>query len=122
MQHSTMVEITDSLLISAVVERGMADMVVDAAMSAGAHGATVYYARGCGTRERMGVWGITVNVEKEIIEIIVAQSASRTVSEAIYRAADLSTPGKGALTIRKLEGFYTYVSKAMLTNNTNDGK
>jgi len=122
MQQENMVEITDSLLISAVVERGMADKVVDAAMAAGAHGATVYFARGRGVRERMGVWGIAVNVEKEIIEIIVAQSASDAVSQAMFHAADLSTPGKGVLTVRKLEGFYTYVSEAALANNIGDGK
>ena len=46
--------LTDVALITCIVQRGVADAIVAAARKGGAHGATVYYARGMGVRERLG--------------------------------------------------------------------
>jgi len=42
-------------LITCIVQRGKADKAVDAALKAGAEGATMYYARGTGVKQRLGM-------------------------------------------------------------------
>ena len=61
----------DVYLITCVVESGLADKIVDAATNVGAQGATINYARGTGIRDRMGLLGVTIDEQKEIIRIIV---------------------------------------------------
>lgn len=61
------VVLTDAVLITCIVQRGMAD----AAQKAGAQGATVFYAHGTGVRQRrLGVLGVTVIAEKENVVFI----------------------------------------------------
>ena len=79
--------LTDVSLITCVVQRGLADDVIKAAQAAGAQGATVYYARGGGVRERLGVLGYAIEVEKEIITILVSRLIvflSACISPAIW--------------------------------------
>jgi hypothetical protein len=45
-QRDEIVVLTDAVLITCIVQRGVADNVVDAATEAGAQGATIFYARG----------------------------------------------------------------------------
>ena len=66
-----MIVLTDSVLITAIVQRGSADLVVQAAQEAGAQSATIIHAHGTGVRQkRLGILGLTVNTEKEVIYIV----------------------------------------------------
>ncbi len=63
-----LIVLTDVTLLTAAVQRGAADLVVQVAMEAGAQGATVFHAQGTGVRHRhLGILGLTVNTEQEII-------------------------------------------------------
>ena len=62
--------LSDVSMITCVVQRGKADQVVQAAQDAGAQGATIYYGYGSGVRERLGILGLAVDVEKEVITLI----------------------------------------------------
>lgn len=54
------------VLITAVVQRGAADAVVQAAQEAGAQGATIFHAHGTGVRQkRWGAPGLTVNATRK---------------------------------------------------------
>ena len=64
--------LTDVALITCIVQRDVADTIIDAARQAGAQGATIHFARGTGIRERLGVLGFAVEVEKEVINIVVS--------------------------------------------------
>ena len=70
--------LTDVFLITCVVESGIADKIIDAATSVGAQGATINYARGTGVRDRMGLLGVTIDEQKEIIRIIVSKEQSNS--------------------------------------------
>ena len=59
--------LTDVSMITCIIQRGKADAIVQAAQDAGAQGATIYYGYGSGVRERLGLLGLAVDVEKEII-------------------------------------------------------
>lgn len=101
--------LTDVSLITCVVQRGKADAVVQAAQDAGAQGATMYYGYGSGVRERLGVLGLAVNVEKEIITILVADDQVDRIFERMYFAAELDVPGGGIIYVTRLEKAATYI-------------
>jgi len=101
--------LTDASLIACIVQRGTADKIVKAAQDAGAQGATINYAQGVGVRERLGVMGLAIEVDKEVISIIVANDQADRVFEAMYLASDLDTPGMGIMTLAALEKIATYI-------------
>ena len=84
-----------SSLITCVVQRGKGDKVVKAAVAAGAGGATIHFARGTGTRERLGLLGLAIVPEKEVIFIVVSDEELDPIFEAICTAGKLNVPGMG---------------------------
>lgn len=109
MSKDDIIVLTDVALITCIVQKGMADGVVKAAQEAGAQGATVYYARGSGIRERLGVLGFAIEVEKEIITIVVSTDQLDRVFERMYVAGRIATPGMGIMYATPLEKAATYV-------------
>ena len=109
MKQRDIIVLTDVALITCIVQRGMADTIVDAAQDAGAQGATVYYARGSGVRERLGVLGLTVEAEKEVITIVVASDQVDRIFESMYVAGKLDTPGMGFIYVSPLEKAATHI-------------
>ncbi|MEL0326843.1 MAG: hypothetical protein VXA09_07575, partial [Burkholderiaceae bacterium] len=65
--------LTDAFLITCVIQKDQAEPVLEAAKNAGAQGATISYAQGTGIRERMGLIGVTIDEQKEVIRIIVSE-------------------------------------------------
>ena len=106
--------LTDVFLITCVVESGLADKIVDAATNVGAQGATINYARGTGIRNRMGLLGVTIDEQKEIIRIIVSKEQSNRIFESMYLAGDLDTPGKGIMWMVKLDRVATHIPKDVI--------
>lgn len=109
MSKTEIVVLTDLALITCVVQRGRADDIIKAAQSVGAQGATVYYARGGGIRERLGLLGLAIEVEKEVINILVANDQIDRVFEKMYVAGKLDTPGMGIMYVTPLEKAATYI-------------
>ena len=103
--------LTDVALITCIVQRGLADVIVAAAREGGAQGATVYYARGMGVRERLGVLGVAVDVEKEVVNIVVASDQVDRIFERMYLAGSLDTPGMGFMYVTPLEKAATFIPK-----------
>lgn len=109
MNQRQMTVLTDAALITCIVQRGMADTIVGAARDAGAQGATVYFARGSGVRERLGILGVALEVEKEVINIVVASDQVNRVMEKMYLAGKLDTPGMGFMYVTPIEKAATYI-------------
>jgi len=82
-------------MIIAIVQRGKADGVVNAAIRAGAPAATVLFGRGQGMRERLGPLGIAIQPEKEVILIILEEWLSEQVLKAMVEAGQLDKVGIG---------------------------
>ena len=78
-----------------IVNRGFADHVVDAARNAGAHGGTVFYARGTGLHEVEKFFAISIQPEKEVVLNIVRHEDTHTIMHSIVAAAGLKTEAKG---------------------------
>ena len=106
--------LTDVSLITCVVQRGKADEIVKAAQEVGAQGATIYYARGGGIRERLGLLGMAIEVEKEVINILVANDQIDRVFEKMYIAGNLDTPGMGIMYVTPLEKAATYIPQEII--------
>ena len=101
--------LTDVALISCIVQRGQADRIVQAAREAGAQGATTYYGRGSGVRERLGVLGVAVDVQKEIVNVVVSTEQADRIFEQMYLAGQLDTPGMGFMYMTRLDKAATYI-------------
>jgi len=104
----------DVALITCVVQRGIADDIIAAARQAGAQGATVNFGRGMGMRERLGILGVAVEVEKEVIQVVVSTEQVDRVFETMYLAGKLDTPGMGIAYITQLEKAATYIPPEVL--------
>lgn len=105
-----MIVLVDAVLITAVVQRGAADEVVQVAQEAGAQGATIFHARGVGVRQkRMGLLGLTVNVDKEVVYIVAPSDLADLIFERIFVAAKMDTPGMGIMWVTPLEKMATYI-------------
>ena len=90
--------LTDLRLITCVVERGMADGVVAAAMKAGAPAATISFARGSGIRERLTLLlKIAITEEKEVIDVVASEGKADAIFDAMVAAAKVALPGKGII-------------------------
>jgi nitrogen regulatory protein PII len=111
MNKNEIIVLTDVALITCIVPRGKADAIVAAAQEAGAHGATIFHARGEGTRERLGILGLAAEVEKEVINILVATDQIDRIFERIYLAGDLDTPGMGLIYVTPLEKAATHIPR-----------
>ncbi|MCG6896315.1 MAG: P-II family nitrogen regulator [Thiocapsa sp.] len=114
MKDAKITYLTDVALITCVVTVGRGDAVIKAARSMGAAGALVYHARGIGPRERLGLLGIAIEAEKDVVSILVATDYQDVVFEAVYRAAGLDVPGAGMVYITPVERMATYVPREVL--------
>lgn len=109
-----MTVLTDVALITCIIQRGMAEPVVAAARAVGAQGATVHFARGTGIRERLGLLSITVEAEKEVIQIVVSSQQQEEVFSAMFVAGKLDTPGMGIMYLTELDRAATYIPQEVL--------
>lgn len=93
----------DLKLITCIVQRGKAEKVIDAALLAGAPGATYYYGRGTGVRQKLGVLSKLIVPEKEIIQIVIKEEQADKVFDAIIKAGKLDKKGRGFAYIHKID-------------------
>jgi len=107
--------LTDVFLLTCVVQSGLSEVILRAARHVGARtGAISHLARGTGARERLGMLGIAVETEKEVISIIVSSEQRDLVYDTIYRAAELNVPGRGFIYIMPLEKASTYIPQSIM--------
>lgn len=90
-------------VITCIVQRGESDKVTRAAIEAGAQGATTFYARGVGVRQKLGMLGALIQPEKEVILIVTKSQQTDAVFDAAVRAGRLDRPGMGFAYVQKVE-------------------
>ncbi len=114
MEKRDMTYLTDAFLITCVVQKDLAEPILEAAKNAGAQGSTISYAQGTGVRERMGLLGVTIDEQKEVIRIVVSEEQSELIFETMYLAGQMDRPGKGIMFMSSLERIATYVPETMV--------
>jgi len=114
MSESNITVLTDVSLITCIVQRGLGDDIVIAAQEAGAQGATIYYGKGSGIHEVLGVLSVAIDAEKEIVDVVVASDQADRIFERIYIAGNLDTPGMGIVYMTELEKAATHIAPEIL--------
>lgn len=107
MKRENVTYVTGASLVSCVVPLGRADAVLKAARDLGVGTGIVYHGRGTGVRERLGMLGIAVEAEKEIVVMIVANERRDMIIDGLFQAAEMNTPAAGYI-------FATPVDKAAI--------
>ena len=115
MSNQNITYLTDVSLLTCVVQNGLSEVILKAARDVGAMaGAISHHAKGIGVRERLGILGVAVETEKEVISILVSSEQRDLVYDTLYRAANLDVPGRGFIYLTPLEKASTYIPKSML--------
>lgn len=92
--------------IFAVVDKGKAEEVIDAATAAGSRGATVIHGRGSGIHEKKMLFSMPVEPEKDIVMILAPETLVEPISNAIREALRIDEPGKGIMFILDINKTY----------------
>lgn len=82
-------------LLTIVVQRKHGDKVLDAALKAGATGATFFYAQGTGVRQTLGLFGAFIESEKQVVFVVTDPEHAESVLQAVTEAGQLDKPGQG---------------------------
>lgn len=89
---------------------------------AAAAGAISHHARGIGVRECLGILGVAVEAEKEVISTLVSSEQRDLVYDTLYRAADLDVAGRGFIYVTPLEKVSAYIPQSMREQLDQSGK
>ena len=93
-------------IIYAIVEKGKAEDVIDAATKAGARGGTIINARGAGPHEVQKLFTIEVEPEKEKVFIITKAEMKSAIVESIRAHLKIDEPGTGILYVLDVDEVY----------------
>ena len=114
--------LTDLSLLTCVVQTGYGEEILKAARDAGATaGAIKYNARGIGIRERLGLLGVAVEAEKDVISILVSTEQTDLVFDTVFKAAGLDTPGRGFIYVTPMEKASTYIPESVMDRTKQRG-
>lgn len=87
----------DIKCIVAIVERGKANEIVEAAKKAGASGATIFYGRGTGESEVKKFLKVNIEASKEVILLLSEKDKLRDIMTAMIVEGKLKEPGRGII-------------------------
>lgn len=82
-------------MITCIVERGKAEGVVVEALKRGAPGATFFDAKGKGVKEKIGLAGMFIKEDKEVILIVVKNEQLDGIFDSVVNVGGLTEKGKG---------------------------
>lgn len=99
----------DLRLLTVVVQRKLGERVLDAALKAGATGATFFYAQGTGVRQRLGVLGQLIEAEKQVVFVVTHAAEADRVLDAVAKAGELHKPGYGFAYVQEVLKAVGYV-------------
>ena len=115
MSEQNITYLTDLSLLTCVVQTGYTEKILKAARDVGANaGAISHKTRGTGLRERLGLLGVAVETEKDVVTILVSTEQRDLVFDTIFRAAGMGTPGRGFIFITPLEKASTYIPESIM--------
>lgn len=93
-------------LITAIVNRGKAEEVMDAAKAAGSKGGTILNGRGSGVHETVKLFHMEIEPEKEIVLILSVKEAVENIVESIRKSLEIDKPGNGIIFIQEVSRAY----------------
>ena len=114
MKQDRITYITDACLITCVVSAGKGDTVLKAARDLGVSGGIVFQGRGTGIRERLGLLGVAVGVDKEIVLMMAANERRDILIESLFKAAELNAPAAGFIYATAVDKAAVYVPETII--------
>lgn len=88
--------------LTVIVDRGMADEVMDLARKAGVRGGTILHGRGAGAEIATRLLGVEIEPEKELVLILAPDHLMEDVVHTLSHGLDLDKPGKGILFVEPI--------------------
>lgn len=88
--------------ITVIVNRGMADDVMDIARESGARGGTILHGKGTGSKNAAKLFGMEVEPEKELVLIIVPTELEEKVVNNLYDKLEMHKGGNGILFVEDI--------------------
>ena len=101
-------------LVTCVVPIGKGDDVLKVAREVGVSGGIVYHGKGTGVRERLGMLGIAVEAEKEIVMMMVADERRDMIIDEIFKAAEMNQPAAGYIYATPVDKATIYIPEETL--------
>ncbi len=93
-------------LIIAIVDKGKAEAVIDAATKAGSTGGTIINGRGSGIHETSKLFSMVIEPEKEIVLIISQHHLTDSIASSINNELKMNEPGNGIIFIQDVNKTY----------------
>lgn len=93
-------------VIMAVVDKGKAEDVIEAATKAGSKGGTIINARGSGIHETSKVFSMEIEPEKEVVLIISESHLTEAIASSINYHLKMDEPGNGIVFIQDVNKAY----------------
>lgn len=91
------------VMITAVINPGFSDTVMQAAKTAGARGGTIIHGRGVSDEESINQWGLGLQEEKEIVMIVAEADKKVAIMEAISEKCGTNTEANGFVTAMPID-------------------
>ena len=82
-------------MIITIVDKGIAEDVVELAKKGGAEGGTILNGRGAGCHDTAKILGILIEPEKDIVLTLIEKDKTDKVLKCISEGLELDKPGKG---------------------------
>jgi len=92
--------------ITVIVDKGMAEQVIDAATRAGSKGGTIINARGSGIHETSKLFSMDIEPEKEIVMILSEKENTEAIVSSIRQDLKIDEPGNGILYVQDVNRTY----------------
>ncbi|MBF0182557.1 MAG: P-II family nitrogen regulator [Magnetococcales bacterium] len=82
-------------LIVVTIRSDLSDAIVKAARKSGATGATIVPARGVGIREAKTLFGLTLDVQRDVILLLMEEHLVKPILKTIKKVGSFHQPGTG---------------------------
>ena len=88
--------------LTVVVNRGMAEDVMDIARKSGVKGGTILHGRGTGLESTAKFFGMEIEPEKELVMILMPSDLINKVVNDLFQELQLDLPGNGILFVEPI--------------------
>jgi len=112
--------LTDVVFVTCIVKHGSGEKVISLAREVGVSGEIIYNARGSGIRERLGLWGIAVEAEKDVVTMITSTQNRDLLIHHLFTSLGLDRPGAGVVYSVPLDKVAAYMPEDLLKNLQED--
>ena len=87
-------------VITTIVDKGKAELVIDAATNAGSKGGTIINGRGSGIHETSKLFAMHIEPEKEIVIILSEADTTEAIVSSIREQLKIDEPGNGIIYVQ----------------------